>query len=150
MTSLSDKERQVIQEVLRGELTKNEIAKKVGYANRSSVYKILEKPEAQEYMKVLAEKSVSEAVAILKSNANEAARNLVKIASGNIKAEDKQTVYALLQAINSVLEKSGLSSKNITLQDFRDKEDTSVSEEDILADIEELENEDDDIIRLAR
>ena len=136
MTNLSDREREVIKLVLEGSLTKNEIAEKVGYANRSSIYKILEKPEAQEYMQLLADRAVGEAVAILKANANEAARNLVKIASGNIDDENKQTVYALLQAINSVLEKSGLSSKNITLTDSR--EDTNkVSSEDILSAIDE-------------
>lgn len=140
MLSLSDKERIVIQEVLKGELTKQQIADKVGYKNRSSVYKVLEKEEAQEYMQTLADRAVGEAVSILKANANEAARNLVKIASGNIDDANKQTVYALLQAINSVLEKSGLSSKNITLQDERDK-DNKVSNEDILSAIDDLEEE---------
>ncbi|HHV25992.1 MAG TPA: hypothetical protein GXX63_02210 [Tissierellia bacterium] len=140
MLSLSDKERIVIQEVLKGELTKQQIADKVGYKNRSSVYKVLEKEEAQEYMQTLADRAVGEAVSILKANANEAARNLVKIASGNIDDTNKQTVYALLQAINSVLEKSGLSSKNITLKDDREKE-NKVSNEDILSAIDDLEEE---------
>lgn len=150
MINLSDKERKAIELVLEGRLNRSEIAEECGYANRSSIYKILQKEEAKEYMQQIAERSVSEAVAILKANANEAARNLVKIASGDIKAEDKQTVYALLQAINSVLEKSGLSSKNITLTDNREKED-AISEEDILSDIDALEDEGtDNVIRLAK
>lgn len=133
MINLSDKERRTIELVLEGKLNRTEICEEVGYKNRSSVYKILQKDGAKEYMQKIAERSVSEAVAILKANSNEAARNLVKIASGDIKAEDKQTVYALLQAINSVLEKSGLTTKNvtnITLNDGRDRD--NISEDDIL------------------
>lgn len=135
---LNDRERKAIELVLEGRLSKQEIAEECGWKSRQSIYQLLDKEEAQEYMQMLAEKSVSEAVSILKANANEAARNLVKIASGDIKAEDKQTVYALLQAINSVLEKSGLSSKNITLQDNRKKED-KVTDEDILSAIDDIE-----------
>ena len=140
MINLSDKERKAIELVLEGKLNRNEIADECGYSNRSSIYKILQKDGAKEYMEKIAERSVSEAVSILKANANDAARSLVKIASGNIKAEDKQTVYALLQAINSVLEKSGLSSKNITLEDKREKG-SNISEEDILADIKQVDSE---------
>lgn len=146
MINLSDKEREAIELVLEGKLNRTEIAEKCGYKNRSSIYKILQKDGAKEYMEKIAERSVSEAVSILKANANEAARNLVKIASGEIKAEDKQTVYALLQAINSVLEKSGLSSRNITLQDLRDNKD-NINTEDILDDITEVE--DDKVISIA-
>ncbi|MSU01393.1 hypothetical protein [Tissierella pigra] len=150
MINLSDKERKAIELVLEGRLNRSEIAEECGYANRSSIYKILQKEEAKEYMQQIAERSVSEAVAILKANANEAARNLVKIASGDIKAEDKQTVYALLQAINSVLEKSGLSSKNITLNDLREKE-ANVSDEDILTAIDEAREEDlDNVIDIRK
>lgn len=133
---LKPNEIKAIQLYLEGELTAQQIAEECGYANRSSLYKILEKPEAQEVMKRIANESVEKAIAILKANSMVAARNLVKIASGNIKAEDKQTVYALLQAINSVLEKSGLSSKNITLT-TEEKDDDVTSKDDILASIEE-------------
>ena len=106
-------------------------------------------------MQTLADRAVGEAVSILKANSNEAARNLVKIASGDIKTEDKQTVYALLQAINSVLEKSGLSNKNITLQDNR-KDNNKVSDEDILSaidtarEVEEVPNNKDNVIDIKK
>lgn len=137
---LNDRERKAIQLCLEGNLSKQEIAEECGWKSRQSIYQLLDKEEAKEYMEKVAEKSVSEAVAILKANSNEAARNLVKIASGNIDNENKQTVYALLQAINSVLEKSGLSSKNITLKDDREEE-NKVSNEDILSAIDDLEEE---------
>lgn len=140
MANLTDKEKKAIELVIEGKLTRNEICKEVGYKNRSSIYYLLEKDEAQEYMQKLADRSVSEAVSILKGNANDAARNLVRISQGNISKDDKQVVYASLQAINSILEKSGLSSKNITLTDNRDKE-NKVSDKDILDAIEELEEE---------
>lgn len=135
---LKPNEIKAIQLYLESELTAQQIAEECGYKNRSSLYKILEKEEAKEMMKRISEESVQNAVSILKSNSSQVAKRLVEIAKGTDKDLDKQTIYATLNAINSILEKSGLSSKNITLQDLRE-DDNKVSDTDILADIEEID-----------
>ncbi len=132
---LSDKERRAVELVIEAKLSKQEIADELGWKDRRSVYYVLEKDEAQEYMRHIAEKSVNEAIGMLKGNANQSAKQLIKIASGNISKDDKQIVFASLQAINSILEKSGLSSKNITLSDNREDK-NKVSDTDILSALE--------------
>ena len=140
---LKAKEIRAIQLYLESDLTAQQIAEECGYANRSSLYKILEKDAAKEMMKKIAEESVQNAVNILKSNTSQVAKRLIEIAKGTDKDIDKQTIYATLSAINSILEKSGLSSKNITLNDLRQK-DTSISNEDILSAIDEIKEEDEE------
>lgn len=113
---LNEREQKVIQLYYEGKKTVTEIANECGYANRSSVYQILKKQEAQEYIDYLANESVKEAVRTLKINTKDLSKAIVEIGRGNIK--DVKHVYAQLQALNSILEKSGISSKNtIVLED---------------------------------
>lgn len=136
---LKDYEVKAIRLYLEGQHTMQEVAELCGWKDRSSVYDLLKKEEAKRVMEEIANESVREAISILKQHSKDAARQLIKIAKGEIDDANKQTVYAVLQAINSVLEKSGLTTKNIVLDDRRNEKE-SISEEDILADIEEIEN----------
>lgn len=107
---LNEREQKAIQLYYEGRMKVDDIAHECGYANRSSIYQLLKKPEAQEYIDKLANESVKEAVRTLKINTKDLSKAIVEIGRGNIK--DVKHVYAQLQALNSILEKSGISSKN--------------------------------------
>ena len=147
---LKPREIKAIKLYLESSLTSQQIAEECGYKNRSSLYKILEKPQAREAMLKIADESVQSAINILKTNSCQVAKRLVEIAKGNKDNMDNQTIYATLNAINSVLEKSGLTTKNITLQDLRDNKD-NINTDDILNDIAKIEDEidNDKVISIA-
>lgn len=134
-TQLKDKEIKAIKLWLQGDMTVQEIADECGYNHRKSIYHILNKEEGKEMLEYLANESVREALSILKGGSKDAAKKLIEIARSG-KADTKQ-LYAQLGAINSILEKSGLNTKNIVLENKENKQEKVSVEE-----LEEMFNED--------
>jgi predicted DNA-binding protein YlxM (UPF0122 family) len=133
---LTEKEISVVRNYYKRDKSVPEIAAEHGYSDRSSVYKIIKKPEAQELIKELTEGSVSDSIRMLKTNTTTLVKELLDIAKG--KVGDHKTVYARLQAINSGLEKAGLNSKTIVLENKGVTDDEYNELKDLL---EELSNE---------
>jgi predicted DNA-binding protein YlxM (UPF0122 family) len=107
---LTENQMKAIRLYFEGKMTVQEIAEACGYKNRRSVYDLLEKPEAQEYIEKLSQEGIKEALQIMQINSKKLAKELLRIAEGDVK--NRQLVYAQLQALNSLLEKAGLSAKN--------------------------------------
>lgn len=124
-------------------MTIQEIAEECGWKDRSSVYDLLRKPQAQELMEEMANESVKDAILILKQNSREAAKGLVKLANGEVDEKNKAHIYAISNAITSVLNMSGITSKNI-IQLENNTNKNNVTEEDILASIERVDKEDEE------
>lgn len=135
---LTEKQIKVITLYLEGELTAQEIAEAAGYKNRQSVYDTLKREDAKEYMEKIANEAVGEAIAILKAASRKAARKLVDISEG--KVEDSKAIYAILNAVNSILEKSGLNTKNIVLEDRKSDKD-KLDSSDLDQKLEQFEQE---------
>ncbi|MBD8004544.1 hypothetical protein [Bacillus norwichensis] len=118
---LTEREMQMLTDYFRGEKTVTEIANDHGYANRSSLYKLLENEEAQDYINKLTDQTMKNALRLLKMNSRDLSKSLLDIAKGNI--ADVKKVYAQLQAINSALEKAGMNSKTIVFEDKNSNDD---------------------------
>ncbi|WP_100408450.1 hypothetical protein [Bacillus solitudinis] len=112
---LKDNQLKAIRMYYEGMHTVQQIAQECGYADRKSIYEILKKPEAQEYIDSLANESLKDALNTFKVSSKKLSKEVVKIANGEIK--DSKTVYARLQAIQSILEKAGLNSKTLIIED---------------------------------
>ncbi|MEC1768294.1 hypothetical protein [Schinkia azotoformans] len=124
---LDEREQKAIQLYYAGEMQVEDIAKECGWANRSSIYKLLKREEAQEYIDMLAKESVKEAVRTLKISTKELSKAIVEIGKGNI--TNTKHVYAQLQALNSILEKSGITSKTtIAIEDNKSNSDQDYNE----------------------
>lgn len=121
-------------------LTSQQIAESCGWKHRSSLYDLLKRPEAKELMEEIATEATRDAINILKSNSRDAAKNLLKIARGEVDEKNKAYIYAVLNAITSVLNMSGITSKNI-IQLENNTNKNNVTEEDILASIERVDKE---------
>lgn len=107
---LKENQIKALRMYIEGTYTMQQIAEACGYVSRQSIYDLLKKQEAQELLQEWAEDALKQAKLILQNNATRMAKELVKIGAGQFK--DQQKVYAQLQAINSVLEKIGFTSKN--------------------------------------
>jgi predicted DNA-binding protein YlxM (UPF0122 family) len=107
---LKENHRKAIEMYFEGKYTMQEIADECGYADRSSIYDILKKPEAKEYIEELSQESLKDALNTFRINSKALSKEIVKIANGEVK--HPKHVYAQLQALNSVLEKAGLTTKN--------------------------------------
>lgn len=107
---LRDNQKKAIELYYEGKLTVQEIAEECGYKNRASVYDLLRKQEAQDYIKQLAQEGLEESLDAFRINSKRLAKRLIQVANGDI--ENSKTIYAQLQALNSVLEKAGLTTKN--------------------------------------
>ena len=124
---LDEREQKAIQLYYSGEMKVEDIAKECGWANRSSVYHLLKREEAQEYIDMLANESVKEAVRTLKISTKDLSKAIVEIGKGNI--TNTKHVYAQLQALNSILEKSGITSKTtIAIEDNKNNSDQDYNE----------------------
>lgn len=110
---LNEKQMKAIRLYFEGKMTVRQICDAVGYKHRSSFYDLLKKPEAQEYIQKLAEEGLREALQIMQINSKKLAKELLRIAEGDVK--NRHLVYAQLQALNSLLEKAGLSAKNTVI-----------------------------------
>lgn len=119
---LKDNHKKAIEMYYEGKKTVQEIAEECGYKNRASIYDLLKRQESQEYIDFLANEAVKEAVRTLKINTKDLSKAIVEIGRGNI--TNVKHVYAQLQALNSILEKSGISSKNtLVIEDNKQSDD---------------------------
>ncbi|WP_226087472.1 terminase gpP N-terminus-related DNA-binding protein [Mesobacillus sp. S13] len=124
---LTEREMKAIKLYFEGRMTVDQIAKECGWENRSSVYKLLNREEAQNYKNMLEAETVKEALTMLRMNSKRLTKKLIDIADGNI--ENVKTVYAELNATNSGLEKAGLTAKNtIVLEDGKKSSDEDYNE----------------------
>jgi predicted DNA-binding protein YlxM (UPF0122 family) len=112
---LKENQLKAIRMYYEGLHTVQQIADECGYADRSSIYDLLKKPEAQEYIDQLANDSLKDALNTFKVSSKKLSKEIVKIANGDIK--NVKHVYAQLQALNSVLEKAGINSKTLIIED---------------------------------
>lgn len=112
---LDEREMKAIQLYYQGGKSVEEIAHECGWKNRSSIYKLLKRQEAQEYIDQLANESLKEALRTLRINSRELSKVIVDIAKGNI--SNTKTVYAQLNALQNVLEKAGLNSKTLIIEE---------------------------------
>ncbi len=119
---LTEREMGILKDYFKGEKTVTEIVNDHGYADRSSLYKLLKKDEAQDYINKLTDETLKDSLRVLKMNSRGLSKALLNIAKGNIK--DVKQVYAQLQAINSALEKAGLNSKTtLVVEDKKSNDD---------------------------
>ena len=116
----------MLTEYYIGEKKVDDIIKEYGYKDRSSLYKKLKKPEYQEFINTLTEQSLKDSIRLLRMHTRPLAKELVKIAKGDIKNEKQ--VFAQLQGINSALEKAGMNSKTIVLEDNTGNKDEDFNE----------------------
>lgn len=124
---LTEKQMQAIRLYFEGKMTVQQICDTVGYKHRSSIYELLQKPEAQEYIQKLSEEGVREALQIMQINSKKLAKELLRIAEGDVK--NRNLVYAQLQALNSLLEKAGLSAKNtVVIESKKSNDDQDYNE----------------------
>ena len=124
---LTEKQMQAIRLYFEGKMTVQQICDTVGYKHRSSIYELLQKPEAQEYIQKLSEEGVREALQIMQINSKKLAKELLRIAEGDVK--NRNLVYAQLQALNSLLEKAGLSAKNtVVIENKKSNEEQEFNE----------------------
>lgn len=124
---LTENQMKAIRLYFEGKMTVQEIAEACGYKNRRSVYDLLEKPEAQEYIEKLSQEGIKEALQIMQINSKKLAKELLRIAEGDVK--NRQLVYAQLQALNSLLEKAGLSAKNtVVIENKKNNDDQDYNE----------------------
>lgn len=112
---LNEREMKAIQLYYQGGMTVEEIAHECGYKNRSSIYKLLKREDAQEYIDMLAQESLKEALRTLRINSRDLSKIIVDIARGNIK--NTKTVYAQLNALTNALEKAGLNQKTLVIEE---------------------------------
>ncbi|MGD6896099.1 hypothetical protein [Bacillus infantis] len=112
---ISERDQQMLTEYYIGEKKVDDIVAEYGYSDRSTLYKKLKKPEYQEFINKLTEESLKDSIRLLRMHTRPLAKELVKIAKGDIKNEKQ--VFAQLQGINSALEKAGMNSKTIVLED---------------------------------
>lgn len=117
---LNEREMKALQLYYQGGMTVEEIAHECGYQNRSSIYKLLKRPDAQEYVDMLAQESLKEALRTLRINSRELSKIIVDIARGNIK--NTKTVYAQLNALTNALEKAGLNQKTLIIEESKNDE----------------------------
>jgi predicted DNA-binding protein YlxM (UPF0122 family) len=124
---LTEKQMKAIRLYFEGKMTVQEIAEAVGYKHRSSIYELLQKPEAQEYIEKLSQEGIKEALHIMQINSKKLAKELLRIAEGDVK--NRHLVYAQLQALNSLLEKAGLSAKNtVVIENKKSNDDQDYNE----------------------
>jgi predicted DNA-binding protein YlxM (UPF0122 family) len=107
---LKENQLKAIEMYFEGTHTMQEIADACEYKNRRSVYDLLERPEVKEYIERLAQESLDEALNSFRIASKKLSKKIISIANGEI--GNTKTVYAQLQALNSVLEKAGLTAKN--------------------------------------
>ncbi|ARK30781.1 helix-turn-helix domain-containing protein [Halalkalibacter krulwichiae] len=134
---LKDNQLKAIRMYYEGMHTVQQIAEECGYADRKSIYNLLKKPEAQEYIDSLATESLHDALNTFKVSSKKLSKELVKMANGEIK--DNKTVYARLQAIQSILEKAGLNSKTLIIEDKKSNDEDYNELMDMLKDKKEEE-----------
>ncbi|WP_158735140.1 hypothetical protein [Alteribacillus sp. YIM 98480] len=118
---LKESHKEMIEMYYSGMYTAKEITDKYGYADRKSLYDVLKKPEAKEYIEELSNESLKDALHTFKVSSKALSKNMLKIANGEI--EDTKKVYAQLQALNSILEKAGLNSKTLVIEDKKSNDD---------------------------
>jgi predicted DNA-binding protein YlxM (UPF0122 family) len=118
---LKENQLKAIRMYYEGMHTVKQIAEECGYKDRSSIYDLLKKPEAQEYIDSLANDSLKDALNTFKVSSKKLSKEIVKIANGEVK--NVKHVYAQLQALNSVLEKAGLNSKTLIIDDKKSNDD---------------------------
>jgi predicted DNA-binding protein YlxM (UPF0122 family) len=118
---LTENQMKAIRLYFEGKMTVQEIAEACGYKNRRSIYDLLERPEAKEYIEKLANESLKESLHIMRINSKNLTKELLKIAQGDVK--NRQLVYAQLTALNSLLEKSGLTAKNTVVIESKNSND---------------------------
>jgi predicted DNA-binding protein YlxM (UPF0122 family) len=124
---LKENQMKAIRLYFEGKMTVEEIARECGYKDRKSIYDILKKPEAQEYIEKLSQEGVREALHIMQINSKKLAKELLRIAEGDVK--NRHLVYAQLQALNSLLEKAGLSAKNtVVIENKKSNDDQDYNE----------------------
>jgi predicted DNA-binding protein YlxM (UPF0122 family) len=124
---LTEREMKAIKLYFEGRMTVEDIAHECGWENRSSIYKLLNRQEAQDYKVMLEHETVKEALTMLRMNSKRLTKKLLDIADGDI--ENEKTVYAMLNATNSGLEKAGLTAKNtIVLEDGKKSNDQDYNE----------------------
>jgi predicted DNA-binding protein YlxM (UPF0122 family) len=107
---LKENQMKAIRLYFEGKKTVQEIAEECGYSDRRTIYDLLKRPEAQEYIEQLANEALKDSLRMMQMNSKKLVRELLRIAEGDVK--DKQLVYAQLQALNSLLQRGGLSAKN--------------------------------------
>jgi predicted DNA-binding protein YlxM (UPF0122 family) len=120
---LKENQMKAIRLYYEGKLTVQEIADQCGYKDRASIYDQLKKPEAKDYIKQLASDSLEESLDIFRINAKRLSKKLVEVADGDV--NNQKVIYAQLQALNSVLEKAGLTTKNTVVIEKDNKNDES-------------------------
>ncbi|MBE2914752.1 hypothetical protein HPJ92_01810 [Anoxybacillus flavithermus] len=114
---LNEREIKALRLYYEGQMTVQEIAEACGWKNRASVYDLLKKKEAQDYIDQLEKESLKEALRILRINSKELSKIIVDIARGNIK--NTKTVYAQLNALTNALEKAGLNQKTLVIEESK-------------------------------
>lgn len=124
---LKENQIKAIEMYYSGMHTVQEIADECGYADRKSIYDVLKKPEAQEYIDQLAQDCLKDALNTFRVSTKALSKEIVKIANGEVK--HPKHVYAQLQALNSVIEKAGLTAKNtVVIEDNKKQSDQDYNE----------------------